>query len=74
MAGLNKALENVNCEILEMMKCSQEQESDFDRLQKDWLQERDLLSSSITQLRSSLEHEMKVKEETLAEVCSVKGS
>lgn len=76
VAGLNKTLETVNSDLVEMMKCSEQQESDLDLLRKEWLQEKSELLTSVCQLRTSLENELKVKEETVIEVGAIqrKGS
>lgn len=65
VAGLSKTLETVNSELVEMMKCSEQQESDLDLLREEWLLEKNELSTSICQLTASL---LKLKEETSVEV------
>lgn len=68
MAGLSKTLETVNSELMEMMKSSEEQESELDLLKEEWMEERSELSISNCKLKALLEDETRLKEESCAEV------
>lgn len=69
MAKLTNRLESMNRDFLEMIKYSEQQENEIQQLREEWLKER----SSVAQLRSSLERELKQKELKVRSVIKMKG-
>ncbi len=65
---MSKTLESMNSELLEMMKFSEQQVSDVKIMKDEWVLEKSEMSRSLSELSSSLEKEMKEKEQTALEV------
>ena len=60
----------MNSELLEVMKYSEQQVSDVKIIKDEWALEKSELSHSLSDLSSTLEKEMKEKEQTSLEVSS----
>ena len=65
---MSRTLESMNSELVEMMKFSEQQVSDVKIMKDEWVLEKSELSRSLSELSSTLEKEMKEKEQTSLEV------